>query len=341
MKDTMFENRRFELRGERRSDLAYSTVPLDLMPLSEQNKNSNDSKEINSFKSSNAYSQKKNAESIDDSYGNYLKKINFQKLLTAQEELEIGKKIKQGDENARKKLIQSNLRLVVSIAKKYTNYGLSFQDLIQEGNMGLMVAAGKYNYKLGYKFSTYATWWIKQSIYKAIAEQTYSMKIPVYVQEIISKYTKVKREMEKNSECNVSAKEISEKLNIPESKIDNYLEAFSRSISLDAEYQTGDGGTVKLSDFLEDSNSYSDKDTEFNHLKTDIKNILGRLKDREKLVLRMRYGLDSSGIKPKTLEEIGKIYGVTKECIRQTELRAIKKIRSLCDKENLLFAYLN
>lgn len=279
--------------------------------------------------------------SFDDNHANYLKKISSQKLLTAKEELEIGKKIKQGDQNAKKKLIQSNLRLVVSIAKKYLNYGLSFQDLIQEGNMGLMIAAGKYDYRLGYKFSTYATWWIKQSIYKAIAEQSYSMKIPIYVQEIISKYTKIKRNMEKNSGGSISTSEMSKKLNIPESKIDNYLEAFNKAVSLDAEYPSGDGRTVKLSDFLEDVNSSSDKDTEFNHLKNDIKNILCRLKEREKNVIKMRYGLDSSGLKPNTLEEIGKKFGVTKECIRQTELRAIKKIRSFCDKENLLLAYLN
>lgn len=322
----MFKNRRFAMQSVSESITDRKTKDL---------------KETNSFKFTNAYSQDKNCESNDDNSGNYLKKIYFQKLLTAKEELEIGKKIKQGDQNARKKLIQANLRLVVSIVKKYTNYGLSFQDLIQEGNMGLMIAAEKYDYRLGYKFSTYATWWIKQSIYKAISEQSYSMKIPVYVQEIISKYTKVKREMEKNTDSTISAKEVSKKLNIPESKIDNYLEAFNKAISLDAEYQSRDGRTIKLSDFIEDSNSCSDRNTEFNHLKRDIKNILGRLKEREKNIIKMRYGLDSSSLKPKTLEEIGKMFGVTKECIRQTELRAIKKIRSFCDEENLLFAYLN
>lgn len=315
----MFENRRFDLqsRRETREDQFCQYVKTESISVCEQSKN------------------------LDDIYGNYLRKISSQKLLSAKEELEIGKKIKLGDEHAKKKLIQSNLRLVISIAKKYLNYGLSFQDLIQEGNMGLMIAAGKYDYRLGYKFSTYATWWIKQSIYKAISEQSYSMKIPVYVQEIISKYTKVKREMEKNTDKSISAQEISKKLNIPESKIDNYLEAFNKAVSLDTEYQAGDGRTVRLSDFLEDVNSCSDRNTEFNHLKKDVKSILCRLKDREKNVIKMRYGLDSSSLKPKTLEEIGKMFGVTKECIRQTELRAIKKIRSFCDKENLLFAYLN
>jgi len=284
------------------------------------------------------YAVKENA---DENSRLYLKKISSQHLLNAKDELELGRKIKLGDKNAKKKLIQANLRLVASIARKYLNYGLSFPDLIQEGNMGLMVAVEKYDYSLGYKFSTYATWWIKQAIYKAIAEQSYSMKIPVYVQEIISKYTKVKREMEKNIDGNISIKEVSKKLNIPENKIDNYLEAFNKAVSLDAEYHTGDGGTVKLSDFIEDANSCPDKNTEFNQLKRDIKNILRRLKDREEKVIKMRYGMDSTCLKPKTLEEIGKMFGVTKECIRQTELRAIKKIRSFCDEENLLFAYLN
>ena len=266
----------------------------------------------------------------------YLKKISSQKILSAEEELKLGKKIKDGDERAKKKLIQANLRLVVSIAKKYVNYGLSFQDLVQEGNMGLMTAVGKFDFSLGYKFSTYATWWIKQSIYKAISEQSYCMKVPVYVQEIISKYTKVKRDMEKKSDEKVSVKEVAQKLNIPENKIENYLEAFSKSVSLDSEYQNGDGNSVRLCDFLEDRSFRSEDAAEFNQLKRDIKKLLGRLKDREKSVIKMRYGMDASSLKPKTLEEIGKMFGVTKECIRQTELRAIKKIRTYCEEENLL-----
>lgn len=293
------------------------------------------------FNRHSSFAKEENAECFDDSSKVYLKKISSQKLLSAKEEFLLGKKIKEGDAQARKKLVQANLRLVVSIAKKYQNYGLTFPDLIQEGNVGLMIAAEKYDYKLGYKFSTYATWWIKQSIYKAIAEQSYSMKIPVYVQEIISKYTKVKREMEKNTDLNISSKEIAKKLDIPETKIDNYLEAFNKAVSLDTEYESGDGGTVRLSDFLEDSNSCAERETEFNHMKNEIKYILSRLKDREEKVLKMRYGMDSSSLKPRTLEEIGRMFGVTKECIRQTELRAIKKIRSFCEKEDLLLAYLN
>lgn len=288
-----------------------------------------------------ACSGKENDSSIDISYKNYLKKISSQALLSAKEEVKLGKLIKDGDRQAKKKLIQANLRLVVNIAKKYLNYGLSFQDLIQEGNMGLITAAEKYNYKYGYKFSTYATWWIKQAIYKAIAEQSYSMKIPVYVQEIISKYTKTKRMMEKDSSSSVSIKEVAKKLNISESKIDNYLEAFNKAISLDAEFQSMDGRHGKLSDFIEDFNYNPGRTAEFKQLKNELNTILSKLKKRENEVIKMRYGIDSFLLKPKTLEEIGKMFGVTKECIRQTELRAIKKIRSFCEEDNLLASYLN
>jgi len=270
----------------------------------------------------------------------YMRKIPNKEYLTVHEEIELGKRVKNGDKIAKKKLVQSNLRLVVSIARKYQNYGLALQDLIQEGNLGLMIAVEKYNYKFGYKFSTYATWWIKQCIYKAIAEQSYSMKIPVYIQEIMSKYTKIKREMEKKSESIPATNEIAKQLNVPEAKIDSYLAAFNRAISIDSEYTTGDGAVVRLSDFLEDRNSCPEIKAEFKQMKTEIENILNKLKNREKDVIKMRYGLSSDINKPRTLEEIGKLFGVTKECIRQTEIRAIKKIRSVCEKENLLFTYL-
>ncbi len=278
--------------------------------------------------------------SLENPSKEYLRKISTANLLSLKEEIALGERIKAGDRNAKKKLAQANLRLVISIAKKYTNNTLSFQDLVQEGNIGLMIAAEKYNYKLGYKFSTYATWWIRQSINKAISEQSHSVKVPVYIQEIMSKFTKTKEKMEKQENKEFSIKEVAEKIKIAESKIGNYLEAFNKALSLDSNYERSNGNTTCLADFIEDSNSSTEKETEFKELKKDIHLILGNLKEREEQVLKMRYGLDND-ITPKTLEEIGQVFGVTKECIRQTEIRAIKKIRLICTKEHALTAYLN
>jgi len=274
----------------------------------------------------------------DDSVKAYLARIQRIRLLTSAEELELGKRISNGDLIAKKKLVQSNLRLVVSIAKKYINNNLPFLDLIQEGNLGLMIAAQKYNYKLGYKFSTYATWWIKQSINKAISEQSHGMKIPVYVQETIAKFSKNKSQMERLYSCQVSIGDVAEKLNIPKSKIENYLNALHKPLSVDATFELPDGNEANFSEFLIDSSCKIDKNAEFDHLKRDINSILNTLKQREKEVIRMRFGLGN--VNTRTLDEIGDMYGVTKECIRQTELRAIKKMRSFCHRENMLACYL-
>lgn len=276
---------------------------------------------------------------FDDSTRAYLKRVSHISLLSAQEEIELGKRIAKNDIEAKKKLVQSNLRLVISIAKKFIHYDMAFLDLIQEGNLGLMIAAEKFNYKLGYKFSTYATWWIKQAINKAISEQSRCMKIPVYVQETISKFSKVKSEMEKAYNCQITVGEVAKKINISESKIESFLNAFTKSYSIDFTFESNDGNEINFSEFLVDSNYKIEGKAEFDNLKTDINKILNSLKRREEEVLRMRYGLGN--IKVRTLEEIGRMYGVTKECIRQTELRAIRKIRSSCLKEDLLECYLN
>lgn len=283
------------------------------------------------------------SDNFNDTSKAYLRKIAHIKLLSPVEELELGKRIAKGDKDAKRKLVQANLRLVISIAKKYIHHKLPFTDLIQEGNLGLMIAAEKFNYKLGYKFSTYATWWIKQTINKAISEQSYSVKIPVYVQETIAKFSKVKSEMEKIYNCQVPTNEIAKRMCIPESKIQGYLNAFIKAISIDTPIELSDGNEINFAEFLTDFDSSDerkiDENTEFDNLKKEIGKILNCLKEREEEVIRMRFGLGNA--KVRTLEEIGKMYGVTKECIRQTELRAIKKMRNICQNDDLLTSYLN
>ncbi len=273
-------------------------------------------------------------------FGKYLQKISGMGLLSAKEEQELGKKIRSGSTAAKRKLVQSNLRLVVSIARKYMNHGLSFQDLIQEGTVGLVTASEKFDYSLGFKFSTYATWWIKQSINKAISEQSYCMKVPVYVQEIISKYVKVKEETEKNNNnTSVPLKELARKLDLPETKLENYINAFNRSVSIDSAFETDEGKSIGLAEFLCDESSKTEIELEIKHLRQGLSDILHKLKEREKEVIKMRFGLEPD-ITPQTLEEIGKKFGLTKECIRQTELRALSKMRTICEKEGRLKEFL-
>ena len=296
---------------------------------------------LENVKETQGYEVKKEdfSEIFDDSVRAYLRKISHIKLLSASEEIELAKKVEEGDIQAKKILVQSNLRLVVSISRKYLSNNLQFLDLIQEGNLGLIVAVEKYNYKLGFKFSTYATWWIKQAISKAISEQSHCMKIPVYVQETLAKFSKLKTEMEKKYSCQLSTKEIANKINLTENKIENYLNAFSKSLSIESTFELNDGSNISLADFLQDANYKVEEKTEFEYLKKDLNKVLQNLKKREEEVIRMRFGLGN--ISAKTLEEIGKLYGVTKECIRQTEIRAIRKLRSACMSDEMYACYLN
>ena len=256
----------------------------------------------------------------------YIREISDYCSLSAEEEKEIAKKAKEGDEDAKQRLIKANLRLVVTIAKKAIHMSkLPMIDLIQEGNVGLMVAAEKFNYKLGYKFATYASWWIKQAMFKAISEQSHCMKIPVYIQETLSRFSKLKTEMERENNCQVKTEDVAKKMNIPADKIDTFLNAYSKTISIESGFENGDGKELNVADIIEDENASATEKVEFENLRTDILNVISTLKEREQEVVRMRYGLNETG--KMTLEEIGNIYGVTKECIRQTELRALKKMR--------------
>ena len=275
--------------------------------------------------------------SNDSVLSNYIREISDYRSLTPSEEKDLAKRAKEGDVQAKKQLIKANLKLVVTIAKKAIHMSnLPMTDLIQEGNMGLMVAADKFNYKLGYKFATYASWWIKQSMFKAISEQSHCMKIPVYIQETLSKFSKVKYQMEQNTTSQVKNEEVAKKMNIAPDKIEMFLSAYTKTISIENGLEKSDGKDLNVADILADNSSLISENAEYQSLKDDIKNVISTLKEREQEVVKMRYGLDDT--ERYTLEEIGNIYGVTKECIRQTELRALKKMKMT--GENLLSYYL-
>lgn len=273
----------------------------------------------------------------DNTLTAYLREIADYPQLTAEEEKIVAEKIEQGDSEAKQKLIQANLKLVVTIAKKTIHMsGVPMIDLIQEGNLGLMIAAEKFNHKLGYRFSTYASWWIKQSMFKAISEQSHCMKIPVYIQETLSKFSKVKYQMEQNTTSQVKNEEVAKKMNIAPDKIEMFLSAYTKTISIENGFEKSDGKDLNVADILADNSSLISENAEYQSLKDDIKNVISTLKEREQEVVKMRYGLDDT--ERYTLEEIGNIYGVTKECIRQTELRALKKMKMT--GENLLSCYI-
>lgn len=274
---------------------------------------------------SSNYSQ---AESVktDNALNEYLREISQYSSLSPSEERMLAKRIQEGDACARLDLIKANLKLVVSIARKTIHTsGIPFVDLIQEGNMGLMVAVDRFDYKLGYKFSTYASWWIKQYMFKAISEQSHCMKIPVYIQETLSKYSKIKAEMERSTNEHVKTEDVAKKMNISADKIDTFLSAYTKTISIESGLENSDGKEMNVADIIADERSSVFENVEFESLKNDIEMVVSTLKERERNVVSMRYGLGDSS--RKTLEEIGNMYGVTKECIRQTELRALKKMK--------------
>ena len=278
--------------------------------------------------------------SNDSTLSNYIREISDYRPLSASEEKELAKKVKNGDSEAKNKLIKANLKLVVTIAKKAIHMSnLPMIDLIQEGNLGLMVAAEKFNYKLGYKFATYASWWIKQSMFKAISEQSHCMKIPVYIQETLSRFSKIKREMERENNCQVKNEDVAKRMNISPNKIDSFLNAYTKTISIESGIENNNGKEMNIADIIEDKNASATEDVEYEHLKSDILNVISTLKDREQAVVKMRYGIENDT--KMTLEEIGNIYGVTKECIRQTELRALKKMRFSVLGQEVLSTYID
>lgn len=270
----------------------------------------------------------------DDFAQKYLKEIAQIPVLSFEEEKELAKKIQNGDLEAKKQLIRANLRLAANIAAKIKNPNMSFADLLQEANIGLMVAIDKYNYKLGYKFSTYATWWIKQAVLKAISEQSGCMKVPVYVQEIVGKYSKMKSKLENELQMSLSINEMAKKMDIEAEKLEEYVNAFRPGCSLDEKIEAEDTKSATLLEMLADENATATANAEYESLKNSLYNAMTELKEREQKVVILRFGLNETS--KKTLDEIGKMFGITKECVRQTELRAIKKLRHYCDNRDML-----
>ena len=271
----------------------------------------------------------------DDSVKIYLQQIGKIPLLTAEQELEVAKKIKEhNDEHSKEILVNANLRLVVSIAKKYLGRGLSFLDLIQEGNMGLMKAAEKFDYAKGYKFSTYATWWIQQSITRAIADKSRIIRLPVHMIETLSKIKKVTMDLTTETGKVPSKEEIAYRVGIPVNKLTSLIKAAQSTISIETPATAKDESS-KLGDFIIDESTISpDTRVSQENLFEDIQKMLNQLSPKERDVLIMRFGLNDDGNR-KTLEEIGSRYGVSRERIRQIENRAISKLKKLCKNNNL------
>lgn len=262
--------------------------------------------------------------SIEDPVRMYLKEIGKVPLLTAEEEIELAKRMEQGDEEAKKKLAESNLRLVVSIAKRYVGRGMLFLDLIQEGNLGLIKAVEKFDYGKGFKFSTYATWWIRQAITRAIADQARTIRIPVHMVETINKLIRVSRQLLQELGREPTPEEIAEEMHMPVERVREILKISQEPVSL--ETPIGEEEDSHLGDFIQDENvPVPAEAAAFTLLKEQLVEVLGTLTEREQKVLRLRFGLDDG--RARTLEEVGKEFNVTRERIRQIEAKALRKLR--------------
>lgn len=262
--------------------------------------------------------------SIEDPVRMYLKEIGKVPLLSAEEEIELAKRMENGDQAAKKRLAEANLRLVVSIAKRYVGRGMLFLDLIQEGNLGLIKAVEKFDYRKGYKFSTYATWWIRQAITRAIADQARTIRIPVHMVETINKLIRVSRQLLQELGREPSPEEIAEEMDIPVERVREILKISQEPVSL--ETPIGEEEDSHLGDFIQDENVPVPADAAaFTLLKEQLDEVLGTLTEREQKVLRLRFGLDDS--RARTLEEVGKEFNVTRERIRQIEAKALRKLR--------------
>lgn len=261
---------------------------------------------------------------IDDPVRMYLKEIGRVPLLTPEEEVDLAKRMEEKDEEAKRKLAEANLRLVVSIAKRYVGRGMLFLDLIQEGNLGLIKAVEKFDYRKGYKFSTYATWWIRQAITRAIADQARTIRIPVHMVETINKLIRVQRQLLQELGREPSPEEIAREMNISEDKVREIQKIAQEPVSL--ETPIGEEEDSHLGDFIEDHDARAPaEEASFTLLREQLDEVLKTLTDREQRVLRLRFGLDDG--RARTLEEVGQKFGVTRERIRQIEAKTLRKLR--------------
>lgn len=261
---------------------------------------------------------------LDDPVRMYLKEIGRVPLLTAEEEVELAKRIEQGSEDATRKLAEANLRLVVSIAKRYVGRGMHFLDLIQEGNLGLIKAVEKFDYRKGFKFSTYATWWIRQAITRSIADQARTIRIPVHMVETINKLTRISRQLLQELGRAPLPEEIAEEMDLPVERVREIMKIAQEPVSL--ETPIGEEEDSHLGDFIEDQEATAPAEAAaFTMLQEQLGQVLESLTPREQQVLRLRFGLDDG--RGRTLEEVGQVFGVTRERIRQIEAKALRKLR--------------
>ncbi len=262
--------------------------------------------------------------SLDDPVRMYLKEIGRVPLLTAESELDLAQRAQNGDENAKRRLAEANLRLVVSIAKRYVGRGMLFLDLIQEGNLGLIKAVEKFDYHKGFKFSTYATWWIRQAITRAIADQARTIRIPVHMVETINKLIRISRQLLQTLGREPSAEEIAEEMGLSVERVREIIKIAQEPVSL--ETPIGEEEDSHLGDFIEDQDAPAPADAaSFRLLKEQLEEVLDTLTAREEKVLRLRFGLEDG--RARTLEEVGQVFGVTRERIRQIEAKALRKLR--------------